>query len=90
MLDKKDIKNIKEIFDTKIDDLAVIINKGFDNQMEHMDKKFAEVDKKFDSMDERFKHVATKQQVQILETKIDKVDERLKKVETVLNDAHVL
>ena len=73
-----------------IDDLAVMINSGFNGQMDYMKGQFEIIDKKFESMDERFKHVATKQQVQILETKIDKVDERLKNVETVLTDAHVL
>ena len=70
-----------------MDGLARIINKGFNGQMVYMEKRFGQIEQK----------MATKDQVQKLETriisvktKLDTVDERFKKVETVLSDAHVL
>ncbi|OGZ79168.1 MAG: hypothetical protein A2528_02505 [Candidatus Staskawiczbacteria bacterium RIFOXYD2_FULL_37_9] len=63
-----------------IDQLAIIINNGFNGQMAYMEKKFEQIEQK----------MATKEQVQKLEVKVDKIDERLKHVETVLTDAHVL
>ena len=78
------IKKSKKI---TIDGLARIIKKGFDGQMDYMKEGFGRIDKRFSQIEQK---MATKDQVQNLETKVDKIDERLKNVEKVLNDAHVL
>jgi len=51
-----------------IEQLAVMINNGFENQMKHLDERFGKIDERFDKVDERFDKV---------DEHFDKVDERL-------------
>jgi len=66
-----------------IDQLAIIINKGFDGQMEYMKKEFEVINKRFDQ-------VATKDQFKSLDTRLNVVEKDVKEIKTVLTDAHVL
>ena len=73
----------KLVKNVTVDELAMIINKGFDEQMGYLKKNF-------ETINEKFEQVASKTQVQKLEKKVDAIDERLKRVETTLTEAHVL
>jgi hypothetical protein len=44
---------MEEEKDITINELAVIINKGFQGQMDYMEKKFNEIDKRFEAVDKR-------------------------------------
>jgi septal ring factor EnvC (AmiA/AmiB activator) len=74
MARKKIIKNITT------DDLAIIINKGFQGQTDYMDKKFEQVDKKFEQVDRRFEQVDKKFE------QVDKKFEQVFKVLKVMDD----
>ena len=52
---------------TTINELAIMINNGFLNTQDYMDKKFEKIDEKFEKIDERF----------------DKIDKRFDKIEKV-------
>jgi len=61
------------------DELAVIINKGFQSQMDYMDKKFEAVDKKFGEVFKVLK---------VMDDKLDdvgSVKHRVDYIETTLN-----
>ena len=73
----------KLVKNVTVDELAMIINKGFDGQMGYLKKNF-------ETINEKFEQVASKTQVQKLDKKVDAIDERLKRVETTLTEAHVL
>ncbi len=49
-------KKKKPVKETTIDDLAIMIGKGFD----HVDKRFDHVDKRFEEMDKRFEEMSGK------------------------------
>lgn len=51
-----------------IDDLAIIVKKGFDR----VDKRFEEVDKRFDQIDKR---------LELIEARIEHMDARLRMIE---------
>jgi len=63
-----------------IEKLAVIINKGFQGQMDYMEKKFSQVASKED----------LKEVKKDLGKRLERVEESLGEVKTVLTDAHVL
>jgi len=68
------------------DELAVIINKGFQSQMDYMDKKFEAVDKKFEVIDEKFNKVF--KVLKVMDDKLDdvgSVKHRVDYIETTLN-----
>ena len=52
-----------------IDDLAIVVAKGFGDVMEIMDERFEQVDKRFEQVDKRF----------------GQVDEKLKKIDEKIN-----
>lgn len=51
---------MEEEKDITINELAVIINKGFQGQMDYMEKKFDAIDKRFEDVDKRFEDVDKK------------------------------
>ena len=59
MAKNKLVKNVT------IDELAVIINKGFDGQMDYLKGQFGQVNERFNQVDKKF----------------ERVDKRLEKVE---------
>lgn len=63
-------KNPKK--ETTIDDLAIMVAKGFSSMQEYMDKRFDGVDIRFDKVEERLDRV---------EERLDKVEDRLDKIE---------
>ena len=75
------------------DELAVIINKGFQSQMDYMDKKFEAVDKKFEAVDKKFEVIDEKfnKVFKVLKVMDDKLDDvgsvkhRVDYIETTLN-----
>ena len=70
MARKKIIKNITT------DDLAIIINKGFQGQTDYMDKKFEQVDKKFEQVFKVLK---------VMDDKIDDISSIKHKVDYIEN-----
>ena len=49
-MEEKDIKQIGELFDSKLNEFGEIVNNGF----VEMDKRFEAMDKKFDNMENKF------------------------------------
>ena len=72
MADKKLVKNVTT------DDLAVIINKGFEGQTAYMDKKFATKDE-LQGLSKKMAGIASKEDIKILNRKLDSISEDLKK-----------
>jgi len=66
-----------------IDELAVIINKGFNGQMDYLKENF-------ETINEKFSQVATKTQVQGLEKRLGKVEEDVKYIKENLDEASKL
>ena len=54
MAKKKTEKKEKNV---TLNDLAIMVNKGFQSVQDEMDKRFDEVDKRFDEVDKRFEKV---------------------------------
>lgn len=52
-LTKEDLKEIKKITDTAVDNLALITKRGFDD----VDKRFEAVDRQFEAVGKRFESV---------------------------------
>lgn len=48
---------MEEEKDITINELAVIINKGFQGQMDYMEKKFDTIDKRFEAVDKRLNNL---------------------------------
>jgi archaellum component FlaC len=68
--------------ETTLDDLAMMVAKGFASQdkridklEEKMDKRFEQVDKRFEQVDQRFAHV---------DARFDRVEKDLQEVRSVL------
>lgn len=77
---------------TTIPELAKMINRGFQNNQDYMDKKFGEiderfeqVDKRFEQIDKRFDKVETKLDDFVEEYKSEKLPMRVEYIENILN-----
>jgi len=77
MVKNKLVKNVT------IDELAVIINNGFQGQMDYMEKKFEAIDKNFEAIDKNFTQVASKKE-------LDEVKKDVKYIKENLDDASKL
>ncbi|HQK64098.1 MAG TPA: hypothetical protein PLF16_03025 [Candidatus Staskawiczbacteria bacterium] len=77
---------MEEEKDITINELAVIINKGFRGQMDYMEKKFDAIDKRFEDVDKKFEDL--KKDVNFLkENAIEQasIPHRVEYIENVLN-----
>jgi len=76
MLDKNDLQQIKTVIDSSLEDFAIIVNNGFEEQRIYLETKFTEIDQRFDRIEGRLDKV---------EGRLDKVEGRLDKIEYELS-----
>jgi len=76
MVTKKDKK-------TTIDELAIIINEGFDGQMDYMKKEFNRINGRFEQVDGRFS--ALEKDVKYIKENLKSAVELEKEVEYIKN-----
>lgn len=82
MSENKLVKNVT------IDELAVIINKGFQGQMDYMDKKFEAIDKNFTQVASKKELDEVKKDVKYIKENLDdasKLGQRVDYIEGILN-----
>ncbi len=91
------LRHMKKIKETTIDELAIMIQKGFesmdnkfskkfegiDKKFEGIDKKFEGIDKKFESIDKKFEGIDKK--FEGIDKKFEVVHEELKKINIKLD-----
>lgn len=83
------LKSIMENKNITINDLAIMVKKGFDGvdvQFIAVHQKFDNIDKKFELVDRRFEHIDKR--FEHIDDRFDAVEERLERIEKVILDDH--
>jgi chromosome segregation ATPase len=75
MLEQNDLRQIKEIMDSSLEELAIIVDKGF----EAVDKRFEAVDKRFDGIEKRLDSIEG--EMRLLRKRLDDIEIRLEAME---------
>ena len=83
MLEKQDLKQIKEIVNSSIEEFAHIVSDGFQEQKEYMDEKFGKIDKRFDNVEGRLDKI--EQELSAIRLRLDNIEDRLGKLENKVN-----
>lgn len=65
---------------TTIEELAALINKGFESQTKYFDDRFEKIDERFDLMDERFEKI---------EGHLDHLDARVGRIEADIHETKI-
>ncbi|MBU2578994.1 hypothetical protein KKA09_02660 [Patescibacteria group bacterium] len=69
-----------------IDDLAIMVKKGFDGTDKKMDSGFKQVDKRFEQIDKRFKQVDKR--FEQVDKQLKEINVRLDRIENVILKQH--
>jgi hypothetical protein len=82
MVKKKQAKNITT------DELAIIINRGFQSQMDYVEKKFGDIDRRFDGVVTKKEFDEVKKDVKYIKENLDDsilLGKRVDYIENILN-----